>query len=437
MKEKKIAVLGAGKSGVAAARLGFREGASISVRDNGSRGVDSATRASLHSSGIELLEGDAALESAAACDLAVLSPGVDPRSALACAFTDAGVPLVGEIEFADRFNDRPVVAITGTNGKTTTTEIVARILSAGGQRSVAAGNYGRAFSDVLLSLESYDVITLEVSSFQLESIVDFRPRISVWLNFAPDHLDRYKDLEEYREAKLRIFENQRADDFAVINVRDEVGAIAPAVTTFSAFEGSGDYRLEGAEILFREEPICDFGSIRLRGRHNAENLMAALEVGRLRGLSFPEMERAVSDYTPPAHRGEWVGNVAGHDFINDSKATNLHALEQSLRSQREAVVLIAGGVEKGLDFASISAAVKQKVSHVVAIGECRGSILAAWAATVACESAEGLEEAVSQAVAAAAPGQTVLFSPGTSSFDMFKSYEERGDFFRDIVNRQQ
>lgn len=409
----------------------------MSLRDDGRSPMEDALRARLAAEGIEIREGDAATGDIEGIDLAVLSPGIDAKAPLARAFSDKGILLIGEIEFADRFNEKPVIAITGTNGKTTTTELIERILNANGQATVAAGNYGRAYSEVVLSFPDCDVITLEVSSFQLETIVDFRPHISVWMNFAPDHLDRYAGVAEYRAAKMRIFENQTEDDFAVVNARDGLGALVPRTITFSAFDDTADYHLRGSEILYREEPVCDFAACRLRGTHNAENLMAALAVGNIRGIPFPAMEKAVEDYTPPPHRSELVATIDGHEFINDSKATNLHALAQALRSQPQPVVLIAGGKDKGLPFEELRDLVAAKASHVVAIGEIRNAIVAAWSPGVACEAADSLADAVAKARAAAGAGQTILFSPGTSSFDMFRGYEDRGEAFRGIITRIQ
>ncbi len=433
-------MLGAGRSGLAAARLARREGAEVTVRDDGPGGVAGETRRVLEEEGIAFREGASALDGAALSQLAVVSPGIDLKSPLARVFLDADVPVMAEIEFADCCHAKPVIAITGTNGKTTTTEMVELLLTAGGQRSVAAGNYGRAYSDLVLAsdFESVEVVTLEVSSFQLEAIIDFRPDVSVWLNFAPDHLDRYAGVEEYYEAKHRIFKNQTGEDYAVVNSCSDVGTLRSRTVTFSAEDTSANYHLENGQIWFEGEAVCDWASgTRLRGEHNAENLMAALAVGHIRGIPFATMEKAIAGYAPPPHRCELVGTVSGHEYINDSKATNLHALEQSLRSQGESVVLIAGGKDKGLPFERLKETVKSKVSHVVAIGEIRDSLVEAWSGSVPCEAAESLEEAVRAATAAATADQTILFSPGTSSFDMFRGYEARGDMFRDIVNKLQ
>jgi UDP-N-acetylmuramoylalanine--D-glutamate ligase len=257
------------------------------------------------------------------------------------------------------------------------------------------------------------------------------------MNFAADHLDRHPSMEAYRNAKLRIFENQTGDDFAVVNGREELPELAARTITFSAYEGGGDFVFEGGKILFGGEPVIDYGKTLLRGGHNVENLMAAMGLAHTRGIAFADMVDAASSYRPPRHRCELVAIVGGHEFINDSKATNLHALESSLRSQPDKVVLILGGKDKGLDFAPLAGVVADRCSHVVAIGELRDHLASALGGHVGLSPADSLEEAVRIAFGRASEsrGRTVLFSPGTSSFDMFRGYEERGDVFCESVNR--
>jgi UDP-N-acetylmuramoylalanine--D-glutamate ligase len=431
-----IAILGAGTSGLSAARLAVAGGAAwVGVFDSGKPDSLASVMETLRGEGIEARAGEEALRAPSGIDLVVVSPGIDTRWPIARQFAATGAPLIGEIEFAWRHCTCPVVAITGTNGKTTTTELTAALLEAGGLKTVAAGNYGLAFSEVMLRGESYDVITLEVSSFQLETVDTFRPKVSVWMNFAPDHMDRYDAVEDYRQAKLRVFENQTNEDFAVLNAAEIPEGVVAGPVTFSAFGVPADYELAEGWIRHHGESVIDFRSVRLRGRHNAENAMAAMAVAHCLGVPFGAMEGAVRDYTPPRHRCELVGEIDGSAFVNDSKATNLHALESSLRGQEEPVVLIVGGKNKGLDYSAMLPTLPGAVTHVVCIGEIGGQIAGLWGSTVPCEIAASLDEAVARAAKAAKPGQTVLFSPGTSSFDMFSGYSERGNAFRDAVAR--
>ena len=431
-----IAVLGLGASGRGAARLARQLGAEVVVFDSGSSEALQAAAHALRADGTPVELGAVQPTPGRSFDLAVLSPGIDPSWDLPRNFLAAGVPVIGEIEFAWQHQDRPVVAITGTNGKSTTTELVARLLNAGGLRTLPSGNHGRAFSDVVAAGEPVDVQTIEVSSFQLETIAAFRPAVALWMNFAPDHLDRHPSLDAYFDAKARIFENQTDGDTAIVKLEDRRPATPPERTvTFSAHSEGADYGLVGGWITFQRERVLDFGSTRLRGRHNAENLMAALAAGRARGLGWEVMAEAARDYRAPRHRCELVAVVEGREFINDSKATNLHALESCLRALPEPVVLIAGGKDKGLDFAPLRELVARMTTHVLAIGQLRSHLDAAWAGSVTVESCDSLEAAVARSLAVSRPGQVVLLSPGTSSFDMFTGYEDRGERFVAAVHR--
>lgn len=429
-----VAILGAGASGVGAARLALSRGESPCVYDSSPREKLAGVAEALEREGIAFRFGEAALAEAASPDLVVTSPGIDGASAFTRHFTAAGAPLIGEIEYAWRQAGRPAtVGITGTNGKTTTTELTAAVLEGCGIHTVAAGNYGLAYSEVVRGGESFDLVTLELSSFQLETIADYRPAVSVWMNFAADHMDRYASVEDYRIAKERIFLNQRDGDAAVVNALERPSGLPERVITFTAYGGEADFMLVDGHIVFRGQPVLDYGATRLRGRHNAENVMAALGVAWLRGASLAEAASVIRGYAPARHRCEWIAEVTGVQYVNDSKATNLHALESSLRGQESAVVLIAGGKNKGLDWSSSRDLVAEKASHVVCIGEMADTIAAAWGARVPCRQAATLPDAVALAASLARPGQTVLLAPGTSSFDMFRSYAERGDVFRDAV----
>jgi UDP-N-acetylmuramoylalanine--D-glutamate ligase len=326
-----------------------------------------------------------------------------------------------------------VIAITGTNGKTTTTEMLAQMLDACGQRTIACGNIGKPLSEVAREKKDLDFLTVEASSFQLETIKTFRPSVSLWLNFAPDHLDRYASVAEYRAAKLRIFENQTVDDVAIVNAGESLPEIGPRKITFSAYTDRSDFRLAEGTIVYQNTPVLKLADTKLRGSHNIENLMATLAAGHARGLSFEEMVPPLCAYESRPHRCEFVREIRGVGYINDSKATNLDAVEAALRAQEKPVVLIAGGKDKGFTFESLRPLVKEKVGSTILIGEMAESIARDWGDAVKCEIANSLADAVERAHAIARPGEVVLFSPGTSSFDMFKSYADRGDQFRALV----
>ncbi len=432
---KNVAVLGAGLSGTAAALLLRSEGAEVTVLDSAEENkLLKSTIENLRGRGVRVTAGSAAENDSASYDFVVLSPGIDPISPLAQNFSSRKIETIGELELGWRSVEVPIIAITGTNGKTTTTELLAQMLNACGQRTIACGNIGKPLCEVALEGRDLDVLTVEVSSFQLETISTFRPAVSVWLNFAPDHLDRYRSVAEYRAAKLRIFENQTADDVAVVNAGESLPNIAARSVTFSAYANQADFRFESGSIIHQNQPVLRMADLKLRGSHNIENVMAALAVGLARGLTFEQMLPPLHAYEPRPHRCEFVREVGGVAYINDSKATNLDAVEKALLSQNRKVILIAGGKDKGFTFETLRPLVAEKSRTVILIGEMATRICQDWKDAVPCEIANSLADAVERAHAVARSGEVVLFSPGTSSFDMFKSYADRGDQFRALVH---
>ena len=433
-KNQNIAVLGAGLSGTAAAFLLKSEGANVTVLDSAEeKNLLKSTIDNLRSQGVRVICGPAADEDSSAYQMAVLSPGIDPASPLARNFSLRKIEMIGELELGAQFCEIPIIAVTGTNGKTTTTELLAQMLNACGQRTIACGNIGKPLSEVARGNEPFDVLTVEVSSFQLETIQTFHPSVSLWLNFAPDHLDRYRSVADYRAAKLRIFENQTEKDAAVINAAESLPKIRPRKISFSAYADQADFRLSDGAVVYQNEAVLRLADTKLRGSHNIENLMATLAAGMARGLSFREMVPPLCAYEPRPHRCEFVREVGGVGYINDSKATNLDAVEKALHAQSKPVILIAGGKDKGFTFDPLRSLVKEKVRSTILIGEMAESIRRCWSGAVKSEIANSLADAVERAHAIAKPGEIVLFSPGTSSFDMFKSYAERGDQFRALV----
>jgi UDP-N-acetylmuramoylalanine--D-glutamate ligase len=432
--KKNVAVLGAGLSGTAAALLLKSEGANVTMLDSAEETkLLKSTIDNLRGQGVRVIAGPAADADSSNYDLVVLSPGIDPDSALAQNFSSRKIDIIGELELGWQSIDVPVIAVTGTNGKTTTTELLAQMLNACGQKSIACGNIGKPLSEVAREKEKFDVLTVEVSSFQLETIKTFCPSISLWLNFAPDHLDRYPSIVEYRAAKLRIFENQTEDDVAIVNAAEMWPKIRPRTITFSAYTHRADFRLSEGAIVYENKPVLRMADTKLRGSHNIENLMATLAAGMARGLSFEKMVPPLSVYEPRPHRCEFVRQINGVDYINDSKATNLDAVEKALAAQSKPVVLIAGGKDKGFNFEPLRALVKEKVRSTILIGEMAERIARDWKDVANSEIAASLADAVERAHRTAKSGEVVLFSPGTSSFDMFKSYADRGDQFRALV----
>ncbi len=429
-----IAVLGCATSGMAAARLAKKLGAEVTILDSSDSEVVQQRAKLMRDQEFSVLLGKAALMSRRKFDLVVLSPGIDPAWPLAARYLGAGVRCLGELEFAYQNSDKPVIAITGTNGKTTTTELIEKILLGAGIKTIAGANYGVAFSELITEGTPVDIYTLEVSSFQLEMIETFHPKVAVWLNFAPDHLDRHPDLAAYRKAKQRIFENQTTADVAVINGAEDYPPLAARQVTFSAFRGDTEFHVRMGKIWHRNEMLLDMAQTNLRGLHNAENVMAAMAAAAAVGVQFDVMINTLQAYRPPRHRCELVAKVKGREFLNDSKATNLHAMESALRGFTKKVILIAGGKQKGLDYRPLTGLIKDKVAAVFTIGEIKDELVATWGATVPTHACVDLAEALTRAYQVSKSGQTILFSPGTSSFDMFTGYDHRGNTFAEIVS---
>jgi UDP-N-acetylmuramoylalanine--D-glutamate ligase len=445
LRNKDVVVLGLGRSGMAAAELLQRDGARVVVRDEGDS-EELAERANrLRQLGVRVELGNR-FEPGIHFDLAVLSPGIAPGRPLVKELVSQRTPVLSELEFAYRYCLCPIVAITGTNGKTTTTELIQAMLECAGKRSVAAGNIGNAFSVAAEQSAGLDAVVLETSSFQLEHIEQFHADVAIWLNLTPDHLDRHGSLEEYARAKARIFENQTRSDFAIVSPNvlhwmNKVGCQPKArLITISAYGQEADLHVDWADgqTIWCQLPECHgillkMDETNLRGLHNAENILAAFAAGFAMKLPVAAMREAVCAYCPQPHRFELVAVKGGVTFINDSKATNVDAVEKALRALPGRAVLIAGGRDKGLDFSSIKEVIAEKVKVAVLLGEARDKLLEAWGDVTPCERAATMAEAVRIAAAQAGRGETVLLSPGCASFDMFANYEERGDQFKEAV----
>ena len=432
---KRVVVLGLGISGMESAQLLQDHGAAVTVRDSAGDHSALTPRAEiLRRHGIEVELGDA-ISSGTFFDFAVLSPGINPDVPLVRALKESAVPLMGELELASRYCACPIIAITGTNGKTTTTELINAILAADGKRTRVAGNIGTAFSAAVRESAQLDVMVLEVSSFQLEEISEFRPHISVYLNLTPDHLDRYPSMADYQKAKENIFRNQTAEDFAVVNATLQLPSLTATRVTFSPRDRDADYHLEEGWLVARGERVLEQAQTRLIGPHNAENMLAALAVADLYDVPRDVIRAALIAYRPLPHRLEYIGQLDGVSYLNDSKATNIDALEKALLAMTGPVILLAGGKDKGLDFAALTPLVQEKARAVILIGQMADKLTTLWGASVACHRANDLADAVAQCRQLAQDGDTVLFSPGCSSFDMFRDFEDRGNQFRELARQ--
>lgn len=450
LDNKKVLVLGLGASGLAASELLRSRGADVLVLDSCDNVSTRQEAERLRKRGISVHLG-AQNAPNEAFDLAVVSPGVPPTNPLFAELVKRKVKIIGEFELGYQHSLCLNIAITGTNGKTTTTELVEHLLKQNQLKTVAAGNIGTPVCQVVEQTRDLDFLTLEASSFQLETIEFFRPAIGVLMNITPDHLDRYAGLADYARAKARLFQNQQAFDWAIVQSEAlaylrSLGIDLPSkVITFSANNRRADIFLDRGLIISRMEgwagPILNMEQCRIFGPHNAENLMAALAVGKILRIPLEAMVEALKSYTPAPHRCELVAEVNGVKYINDSKATNVDALQKALLSVPAARVgepnvwLIAGGKDKGFDYHDVGPLLSQKVKGAFLIGETRDKIRAAWSLFTPCTQVDSLLEAVSQAAQNAVAGDIVLLSPACSSFDQFQNYQQRGDVFRHAVMR--
>lgn len=442
MRDKNVLVLGLGRSGMAAATLLSRDGAHVVVRDEGDGEALQERANRLRQLGVQVELGNR-FDSSARFDLAVLSPGIRPERPIVQDLAKKKTPVLSELELAYRFCLCPIVSITGTNGKTTTTELIAAMLQTCEKHVIAAGNIGYALSDAAEQSAGLDALVVEVSSFQLEKIERFKPDIGIWLNLTPDHLDRHGSMEEYARAKARLFMNQTAKDVAIVSTQ----ALEWAHKTGCQFRGrlitinttgqQADLWLdaEDGQTIWCWLPECRGIVMRmdetsLRGAHNAENIMAAIATGIAMGLPVRGIRDAIMAYCPQAHRCEFVAEIEGVTYINDSKATNVDAVEKALQSLPKPVVLIAGGRDKALDYTMLEEVIARKVKLAVLIGETQDQISAAWSGVVPCLRASSMADAVRVATRHACKGDTVLLSPACTSFDMFQNYEHRGDEFK-------
>lgn len=428
----KTVVLGMGRSGQAAAEWLLSRKAEVTVFDESKSAVTQELARRWAARGARAVTGVEQLPDTR-FDRAIVSPGIDPKRPVVVQLRSARVPMFGELELGARACLCPILAVTGTNGKSTTTELIAAVLRAAGKKAVACGNLGQPLCEVAPISGELDYAVAEVSSFQLETIETFRPRIAVHLNLTPDHLDRYPGMKEYAAAKNRIFENQTAEDVAVIQKGLTLPPIKARRVTFSATDGSADYTLRDGWLCAGAEKVLRQNETRLAGPHNAENLLATLAVADAEKISREAVKRACVAYRPLPHRCEVVAVRHGVTWVNDSKATNLDAMERAVLGMGAPVILIAGGKDKGFDFAPSLSALRGRVRAALLIGETAEKIEQAWRDAVPCRRVGTLDEAVKRAAALANPGETVLLSPGCSSYDQFKNFEERGETYRQGV----
>jgi UDP-N-acetylmuramoylalanine--D-glutamate ligase len=446
LKGKKVLVVGLGKSGLAAALFLRRRGAQVTVSDIRSAEALANDIPSLLEEGINVEAGGHGLLTFRRQDLIVVSPGVPLDTPELAQVRSFGLPVIGELELAARFLKGKTLAITGSNGKTTTTSLVGEILKAAGLPTLVGGNIGVPVVGLIEESTDDTWSVLEVSSFQLETTEQFRPAIAVILNITPDHLDRHGTFENYALAKERIFAAQKPDDFLVLNA-DNVRAAASASRSSAAVywfslenqTGPGAW-VECGQIMYRAskdahpETIMPLTGIPLKGEHNVENVLAAVCASRLAGASPEIIRHAVENFRAVEHRLEYVATINGVEFYNDSKATNVDATAKALAAFPGGIHLILGGKDKNSDYTQLADLLRSRVRAVYTIGAAAAKIESHLRGVVAIHSCETLERAVTTAAAAAHPGEVVLLAPACSSFDQFENYEQRGRIFKELVH---
>ena len=449
LRNKRVLVVGLGKSGMAAALFLRRRGARVTVSDSGTSESVAKQIPTLLDAGVMVETGGHGLLTFRRQDLIVISPGVPLTTPEVQQALRLGVPLIGELELASQHLRGDIIAVTGSNGKTTTTSLLGHILEHAGRATQVGGNIGLPVVDLVDSSQAESWNVLEVSSFQLETIQSFRPHLAAILNITPDHLDRHGSFESYAAAKARITENQNAEDFLVLNAEDKATQMIAAKTSAQIFWFSLRRRIKqgsfvhGDAIYFlaneasQPEPVMPVGEITLRGSHNVENILAAVCVARLAGIDAATIREAVASFRAVEHRLQFVARVREVDFYNDSKATNVDATAKALASFRGGVRLILGGKDKGSDYTALDSLLRDRVACVYTIGSAGEKIEQQLHGTVQIKSAKTLERAVELAFADAAAGDTVLLAPACASFDQFDSYEHRGRVFAGLVQALQ
>jgi UDP-N-acetylmuramoylalanine--D-glutamate ligase len=444
VKGKRVLVVGMGKSGIASALFLADQGARVAVSDTRSEEELHHEIPQLLDHGVGVEAGYHGERTFKEQELIVISPGVPYDVPQLVQAQQAGIPVIGEVELAARFLKGRFVAITGSNGKTTTTTLVGEIIAAGGKHTLVGGNIGTPAISFVGSATDDTWIVLEVSSFQLETVEMFHPKIAVVLNVTPDHLDRHHTFENYAAAKSRIFENQTAADSAVLNADDATCVAMARKTKAAVYWFSRQQSVERGAFVYDdrifwrdtavEQEIMPVSEIGLKGAHNVENVLAGVAAGMLAAIAPAEIRKAVAAFKAVEHRLEYVATVRGVTYFNDSKATNVDATIKALESFPGRIHLILGGKDKGSDYSVLNPLLAERVKRVYTIGAAAAKI-ESQIKGVQVVSAATLDNAVRQAAEIATAGDIVLLAPACASFDQFVSYEHRGRVFKDLVRQ--
>lgn len=439
----KVLIIGASRSGRAAAKLARKNDLEVFVTENQISDKFADTIEEFENLGVSFEFGGHSYNNLSKYELAIASPGIPRNADIMQELNKKNIPIISEVEFAYQFCKNPIIAITGTNGKTTTTALITHILNNSGKKAVSAGNIGRAFSDVLMEIEPETIISLEVSSYQLDRIDKFRPNVAVITNITPDHLAYHGTFEDYVETKWKINKNQIEKDLLILNYDDEwlnkSRSFKSKVQYYSLSELRGGAFVRNGVIILdtehKEEEIMPISDIGIKGKHNLYNSLAAILATRSFELTNENYRSALRSFTGVEHRLELVRTINGVKFYNDSKATNVNSTWFALNSFDSPLIWIAGGRADNNDYSLLDQSVRTWVKSIIAIGEDAQNIYEHFHSIKPTELCQSLEEAVFNAYSAATSGDIVLFSPACKSFDMFANFEHRGDVFKQIVAR--
>ncbi len=453
-KGMRALVVGLGKSGVSVTKLLVKKGIKVTVTDELNKSDLKESLDALEGVACKQELGKHVLKTFTKQDFIVVSPGVRLDMKALQQAEKSGVPVLSEIEVASQFITEPIIAVTGTNGKTTTSHLIAEMIQAGGKSVFLGGNVGVPLSEYPLRRDKADYVVAEVSSFQLDSSFTFKPAIAVFLNIAPDHLDRYPSFDHYVQSKMRLKVNMGEEDHIILNLRDaklmnSIGECKSKILHFTSdtiaklpahyaesFQGiSMESPMTGVLNAARwKEHSFDFKGCLLRGIHNRENMMAAVLAAKLAGITNESIQKTLANFKPLPHRMEFVARKNQVSFYNDSKGTNVHSMLRSLESFHEPIILIAGGKDKGEDYTSLAPVIRRHVKNLILVGEAKEKLNRAIGDFSETFLVGTFEEAVYLAYQKSRSGDVILLSPGCASQDMFKDYEDRGNYFKRIVN---
>lgn len=446
-KDKKVLVSGVAKSGVSAAYLLKKLGANVTIQDAKTEDKLGNVVTELKNNGIALYLGSNPDDLIENMDILVMSPGVPTDLPFVNKAREKNIPVIGEIELAYMFCKSPIIGITGTNGKTTTTTLVGDICKAYYNNTFVVGNIGNPFADITLDTTNNGAVVAELSSFQLETINEFKPKVSAVLNITPDHLNRHHTIENYIAAKERVFENQTADDYCILNYNDEITkAMAKKTKAKVVFFSLNNKLNEGIysdensiyiKALGYDQKVIDINELKILGGHNVENAMAAIGCSIALGVPMDIVVKVLKEFTAVEHRIEYVTTVNDIEFYNDSKGTNPDASIKAVEAMKRPICIIAGGYDKGSDFTEWIDTFKGRVKFVAVIGAVKDKIVDTLnkADFTNYKTADTFEEAIDLCYENADKGDCVLLSPACASWDMFKSYEQRGEIFKDYVRK--